>query len=119
MTVTSATPPTTPDRGLVGLPDVVLTPENQRLLDEARATGGGSAAWRGRKAAEARELLALGQLASRLTVQRLDLSESLRALLVLRVAVPCRLEGEGNLVVLDTAVLGLTYPQEALRERLP
>jgi hypothetical protein len=107
-------------RGLAALPTVTLTPENQRLLDEARAAAGGTAMWKARKAAEARDLLALSQLAPRLLVQQLDLRESLRALLSLRVPVPCRLPGEDSMLVIgDQVLLGLTYPQEALRQQLP
>src|SRR5437870_3831889 len=103
---------------LSALAEVALTPDNQRLLDTAAAAAGGPAAWRARKRAEARDLLALSQIAGRLVVQGLDLSEALRILLHLNVPVPC-LDAERRFTVAPLAVLGLTYPHEALRQQLP
>ena len=100
---------------------VELNSRNRRLLDFAHNRSGGSPAWRGRKEAEARELLALSQIAppGRLTVQLLRLEESVRALLVMRVPVPCLPDSNNHLRIANQAVLGLTYPEEALRQRLP
>jgi hypothetical protein len=39
--------------------------------------------------------------------------------LFLRVPVPCRPGGVGDLVIEPEAVLGLTYPEEALRQAMP
>lgn len=109
-----------PPQGLVGLGEVVLNGRNQHLLEQAAAASGGDAAWRARKRAEARELLALSQIAppGRLKVERLDMRESLRAMLLMRVPVPCRPGEDGELRVADRALIGLTYPQQVLRERL-
>src|SRR5438552_19147293 len=101
MTSTSTVP-------LSALGAVALSPENQQRLDTALAASGGRQAWRARKRAEARDLLALSQIAGRLTVQALDLGEALRVLLHLRVPVPC-LDGRRRFEVAPLAVLGLTY----------
>src|SRR5262249_48914150 len=108
-----------PCGGLAALAQVVLSPEREQQLGAAAARAGGPAPWRARKAAEARDLLALSQLASRLVVLELDLRECLRALLGLYVPVPCRPEEGGELVVAARAVLGLSYPHEALSRQLP
>ena len=107
--------------GLRALADVTLTPERERQLDVAAAAGGGSAEWRQRKLAEARDLLALSQLAppGRLVVEHLDLSAALRALLILAVPVPCRPGGDGPLHVERRAMLGLHYFEEVLWEAQP
>lgn len=111
--------PEVPQGGLAALAQVTLSPENQRLLDEAMNGAGGPPPWKHRKHAEARDLMALSQIAQRLRVGSLDLTADLRALLLLRVPVPCRPGGVGELVIEPQAVLGLTYPQEALRQALP
>jgi hypothetical protein len=114
----SARTPVPPD-GLAGLQTVELIPENQRFLDHCMTSANGPPPWRGRKRAEARDLLVLSQIAPRLSVQFLDLREALRAVLLLRVPVP-RLTAEGaDLQVARNAVLGLTYIHAALREQLP
>jgi hypothetical protein len=115
---TRARSPVPPD-GLAGLGSVELLEENQRYLDQALLAAGGPPAWRGRKRAEARDLLALSQIAPRLGVQYLDLRESLRAVLLLRVPVPRRTALDGELLLANHAVLGLTYAHVALREQLP
>ena len=106
--------------GLSDLERVELVGRGRRLLDQAWATAGGHAAWRQRKQAEARDLLALAQLAPhRLDVAHLDLDESLRAAVSLRVPVPCRPEGAGGTMRADGAFLGIRYPQEAMLRPLP
>jgi hypothetical protein len=74
-----------------------------------------------RKKAEARDLLALSQIAPprRMRIDLLDLSEALRALLLLRVPVPLQPEGAGRLPLADHAVLGITYRPECLVQALP
>jgi hypothetical protein len=110
-----------PKRGLSALPDVVLDPRRQALLDHVALAAKGDAVWRARKLAEARDLLALAQIAppGRLEVEFLDLERELRALLVLRTTVPCLPDPTGDLVVEDHAVLGLTVPHKALSLPLP
>lgn len=111
--------PEVPPGGLAALAQVVLSPEHQRGLEEAVKAAGGPPAWKHRKQAEARDLLALAQIAPRLQVGWIDLATDLRALLLLRVPVPCRPGAAGDLVIERQAVLGLTYPQAALRQPLP
>jgi len=107
--------------GLRSLPTVRLSPRNERLLDQASRANGGDAAWRARKLAEARDLLALAQIAppGRLEVQMVDLRERLRALLLLRVPVPCRPDANNVLRVADHALIALVYPREVLCRCLP
>lgn len=104
-----------PGNGLAGLAGVPLGFNRERFLEAAVAVSGGSPAWRRRKAAEARELLALSRLArNRFTIEQLDLSESLRAVIHLHAPVPTRRPGCDELVVLPGALLGLQYRQQAL-----
>jgi len=104
-----------PEGGVAALDEVVLSKWHERML--ARAAGGcnGPAAWRNRKLAEARDLLALAQISGRMTVGEIDLRESLRALVRLRVPVPLEPDEAGRLRLADQAVLGVTYRQEAVR----
>ena len=107
--------------GLRALPTVRLNERNQRLLDRAARANGGDAAWRARKLAETRDLLALAQIAppGRLEVQMADLRESLRAMMLMRVPVPCRPDASNVLRVAGHALVGLIYPREVLRQCLP
>ena len=81
-----------PPLGLDAVGEVVLNGRNQHLLQQAVEASGGDPAWRARKRAEGHDLLALSQIAppGRLVVERLDLRETLRAVLLMRVPVPCR-----------------------------
>src|SRR5437588_7146219 len=97
-----------PAEGLRALSATTLNEHNRRLLEQAVLTAGGAPPWQRRKRAEARDLLALSQLASRLTVQLLDLREALRALLLLRVPVPCLPDANARLQVAPQAALALT-----------
>ena len=107
--------PQPPGKGLSGLEGVPLGFNRERLLEAAVAGSGGSPAWRHRKSAEARELLALSRLApERMNVEELDLSESLRAVIRLQAPVPTRRPGSDELIVLPHALLGLQYREEAL-----
>jgi hypothetical protein len=119
MTIAASYQP--PPEGLHAVRTVALSPQNEHALSTALAGNGGDTAWRGRKRAEARDLLALGQIAppGRLTVQMLDLRQNLRAMLLMRVPVPCRPDADNKLQVADWALLGLVYPREVLRESLP
>jgi hypothetical protein len=108
-----------PPGGLADLHLVELTEQNRRLLERALLSAGGPPAWRGRKRAEARDLLALGQISGRLTVQYLDLREALRVAVLVRVPVPLLTPECPDLALADRAALGLTYPHHALREQLP
>ena len=109
----------TPPRGLAALAEVKLGASGRQLLDSAGRTCGGPKAWQNRKRAEAYDLLALAQIASRFTVEFLDLRESLRAVATLQAPVPCLPDADGNLRIAPRALLGIRYPEEALRIPLP
>jgi hypothetical protein len=107
--------------GLKDLEHVELNPRNRALLKSAVEHCGGDRATRNRKQSEARELLALSQIApsDRLTVKALDLREHLRALLMLQVPVACRPRENNKPEVADGALIGFTYPSEGFRRPLP
>jgi len=109
------------DAVLRRLPSVSLAGPHLRQFEMAMTTMCGDPIWRGRKQAEAHDLLALSQVApdGRLAVMSLDLCESLRALMILRVPVPCRPDTANRLPLRDIAMLGLTYPREAITHHLP
>ena len=111
--------PVVPDGGVGALDKVQLSKWHERMLDRAMAGCNGPAAWRNRKRAEARDLLALAQISGRMTVGEIDLGESLRALVRIRVPVPLEPDDTGHLRLADQAVLGLTYRQEAIRAPQP
>src|SRR5437762_8108579 len=102
-----------PPVGLSALRDIPLSAENHRFLDEGAALAGGSPAWRARKRAEVRDLLALSQIAPRLVVQDFRMFEALQVILLLRVPVPC-LDENRQFQLGSHAMIGLTYSQEAL-----
>lgn len=104
---------------LAALDQVVLSDFRQRLYEEALKHCSGSVAWRKRKTAEARDLLALSEITSRFHVAFLDLRESLRAVAVLHAPVPLSPDGEGKLRIAPLALLGITYPEEAILRPLP
>lgn len=108
--------------GLSTLARRALSGENARwharLADEARGDG----PWRARKAAEVHDLLALGEIApiGRIRIEELDARTSLRALVLVRVPVPVGMPASGTPIGLARhALLGLRYPEEALRRALP
>jgi hypothetical protein len=110
--------------GLTDLASVELLPDSKQLLERAELHTHGDAAWRGRKRAEATDLLRLAQIApnNRLRVVDIDLTEDLRALIDMRVTVPCRRDNNGQrgeLFVARRAFLGLTYPRETMYQSLP
>ncbi|MEQ8667821.1 MAG: hypothetical protein RIC12_01530 [Pirellulales bacterium] len=107
--------------GLGELEAVELNPRHRLMLDQAMRQCGGDPATRNRKCAEVRELLALSQIAppGRLVVEALDLRESLRAMLMLEVPVPCKQKEDGELEIAHRALLGFTYPNEAFQRPWP
>jgi hypothetical protein len=117
----SQRPKSLPQWGLGDLPKVSLTPDQQHYLDRAHANSAGPTSWRCRKLAEAKDLMALCQIAppGRLRVVRLDLRQNLRTTVRLAVPVPCRPTPDGQLRIAHLALLGITYPAEALRRPLP
>lgn len=100
--------------GLTALSEVPLLPHNREVLDRCQRDCQGPEAWRRRKLADARDVLALSQIAPRLAVIHLDLGHSIRLLADLRVTVPCMPRPEGELFIARRALLGVTYGQEAL-----
>jgi hypothetical protein len=107
--------------GLGDLDRVELSPRNCDALEYAMAHCGGDAATRNRKRAEARELLALSQIAptGRIIVEALDLREDLRAMLVMQVPVACRPGPDNEPQICERALIGFTYPNEGFRRPLP
>jgi hypothetical protein len=105
--------------GLSALEKVQLNHANRQMLKSSLSSCAGPAVWRNRKSAEAHDLLALSELAGRLKVEYLDLQESLRALVVMRVPTPCLPDSEGRLRIVPQTRLGINYPEEALRLPLP
>lgn len=105
---------------LEGLSQVELGDLNLARLELAQKHNTGHPTWRGRKKGEAHALLAMSQIAPlRLEVGWLDLGQDFRALLRLRVPVPCRPDPTNELVVAGHAVLGLTYRLEAVHRPTP
>ena len=104
-----------PKRGLSALAEVQLDGRYRQILEFARDTCGGPAAWRQRKLAEVQDLLALAQLSSRLKVQRLDVSVDLRAVVEMRVTVPCLRQPDDPLEIAPRALLGVMYREDVMR----
>jgi hypothetical protein len=115
----NANVPTATAAGLTAIRHTTLTEPLARFLAAAADCSGGSAQFRRRKIAEARDLLALSQIGppGRLRVEALDLGGDLRARLRLRVATPyLRRDGNGDPIkVAPEAVLHLRYFEEAVR----
>ncbi|MHC4220012.1 MAG: hypothetical protein ACYSU7_16330 [Planctomycetota bacterium] len=109
----TSSPPAT---GLAALDQVELSAEDSA---SARATGGGT--WLTRKLHEARQFLALAQVAGpqRMDVRLLDLRDELRAVFRLTVPVAMTPAIDGALRVADEAVLGLMYPEIGLSTPMP
>jgi len=105
--------------GLRSLHEVELAPHVADRLESQHRTSLGSPAWRRRKRAEARDLLALTVVAPRFKVIALDLRTELLALVRVRVPVACAPGADGELRIEDEAVLALRYPQDALRGPQP
>jgi hypothetical protein len=105
--------------GLSDLDRVPLLPRNREMLQRLQKTSLGPPSWRARKLPEARDLLALEQIADRMTVLGIDGTTELRALVRLRAPVPCMPPGATDLVVADQVDLALLYPEAILRGPLP
>ena len=105
--------------GLSDLDRVPLLPQNQERLQQLRESSLGPPAWCARKPHEMRDLLALEQIADRMTVLAIDGTTELRALVRLRTPVPCMPPGGRDLVVADQVDLALLYPEAILRGPLP
>ena len=93
---------------------MVLEGAHREIHRVVAAGAGGPEPWRRRKLSEAHDLLALAQVSGRVEILSLDLRQNFRAMLALRVPVPCRRGGVGPFTVAPTAVLGLQYRPEAM-----
>jgi hypothetical protein len=105
--------------GLAALDDQPLPPLLAAQLMKWAAESRGSPSWRRRKSAELADLLKLVDLAPRLTLERVSVVTDLRAVVRMQCAVPRLPDPEGELVVAREAVLGLIYPEEAIRSPQP
>jgi len=107
--------------GLASLNEIPLTTLNRRRLETASADMQGVAPWQDRRKFEARQLLALEQLAgrSRMRVMSLDLEQDLRAAVWLDVPVAMTPDPDGTLNMAQGAVIGIIYPQVILSLPLP
>jgi hypothetical protein len=116
LTISSAQSSGLPAFGLDAIPSLELNDVNHARLTQASFHAGGSPMFRLRKQREVHDLLALCQIAppGRLDVLELDLRQSLKAVLRMKVPVACRPQPDGPVITLPGAVLGLTFPEEAL-----
>jgi hypothetical protein len=105
--------------GLSDLDRVALLPRNQEWLQQVKESSLGPAPWRARKIPEVRDLLALAQIADRMTVLEIDATTELRAVVRMRAPAPCMPPGAKDLVVADRVDLALFYPEAILRGPLP
>jgi hypothetical protein len=105
--------------GLSDLERVPLLPQQEERIRRLRESSLGPPPWRARKECEVRDLLALEQIAPRMTVLGMDWSTELRALVRLRAPAPCMPAGARDLVVASHVDLALFYPEEILRGPLP
>ena len=115
--MTAHTQPARQEHGLSSLPEVPLPPEREALLRGLCEACQGSPAWRARKSAEARDLLALETIAPRLVVLALDLTTELLAIVRMDVTVPCLPNAE--FVEVGQVDLALRYPEQILHGPLP
>jgi hypothetical protein len=105
--------------GLSDLDRVPLLQQQEERLRRLRESSLGPPPWRARKESEVRDLLALEQIADRMTVLGIDWTTELRALVRLCAPVPCMPPGARDLVVADEVDLALLYPEQIIRGPLP
>lgn len=105
--------------GLSDLSGVVLDARHLDAFEQAERGNSGSPIWRQRKRAEAWDFFALAQVSGRIRVIMADLTGTLRLMFELVAPVPTLPDPAGRLVVADRALVGLSLPEEALREPLP
>ena len=110
-----------PGSGLASLDRIALSPANEHRLAKAAASMQGVHPWPARKQAEARQLLALEQLAgpSRMRVLELDLEQDLRATIWLDAPVAMTPDANGVARIRRGAVVGIVYPRVILSMPLP
>lgn len=107
--------------GLGSLDQITLTAADEHMLAVAAASMQGVAPWPDRKLSEARQLLALGQLAGskRMQVRELNLEQDLRAKVWFDVPVAMTPDSTGALRIEQGAVVGIIYPRVILSMPLP
>jgi hypothetical protein len=104
-----------PPPSLADIPTLPLSPANQEILDSLAEDMLGTAAWRRRKLAEARGLIALSQIAPRLVIRALDLRTDLLAMVdLLDTPVACLTPGANEIHRAQGAQLAIVYPEEIL-----
>jgi hypothetical protein len=104
-----------PIRGLLDLDNVPLDLAVESGLAASYATCGGSEPWKQRKRRELRALSQLAALSKRFQILRADLELEIRVLLAMRTPVPCTPDASGRLRIAPLALLGLRYPEAAVR----
>jgi hypothetical protein len=105
--------------GLHRLRDVPLLPVQDRALERMRQVSLGSPIWRARKEAEVRELFALENIASRMTIAAIDPTTELLVAIRLEAKVATLPPDASELVIESEVELALRYPEEILRGPLP
>ncbi len=107
--------------GLSSLDQITLTSANEHMLAVAAASMQGVDPWPARKKSEARQLLALEQLAgsSRMKGRELDLDQDLRAKIWFDVPVAMTPDSTGAVRIEQGAVVGIIYPRIILSIPLP
>jgi hypothetical protein len=104
---------------LAHLESVALPTQCEQAIEELRRSSQGTVVWRARKAAEARDLFALAEIAERMNVLALQGETELRALVRLRAPVPCMPPGTNELIIGEDVDLVLHYPEEIMHRPLP
>jgi hypothetical protein len=106
--------------GLDGLRDFELSDRGTAMLDQAIGHCTGPARWQSRKIAEAREILALAEMAppGRMSVEYLDVASEIRAACRMQVPAPWRRE-DGEVCISNSATLGMVYPERAVTQQIP
>lgn len=112
---------TTTRRGLGTLDEIDLSPLNEQRLEHLSADLQGDDPWRARKRSEARQLLALEELAgpSQMRVMCLDIEQDLRAAVWLNAPVAMTPASDGALNIVQGAVVGIVWPRVILTMPLP
>lgn len=102
------------------LNQIELNPASRARFEEALSASSGDPTWRARKSAEARELLALVQVApQRIRLLEIDLKSNFRAIIALNVPVACWTGAEQDVAIASGALLALDYPREAISVPTP
>lgn len=107
------------DHGLSDLLTLPLDPLHAGRLAALETAVVGTPPWRGFKLSEARAILALDQIAPRMSILALDIATLFLAALRIVTPVPCRPPGSADVVVASEVDLVVTYPEVLLRQPIP